>query len=41
MTAAKALEFFWSSWVNAPIIQYLCKETSLYTQDETQKESGL
>lgn len=35
MIAAEGLEFFLSSWVNAPMIQYLCKETPLYTQDET------
>lgn len=41
MIAAKGLEFFRSSWVNAPIIQFLCKETVLYTPDETEMKFGL
>lgn len=41
MIAAEGLEFFWSSWVNAPVIQHLCKDTALCNQDETGMEFGL
>lgn len=41
MIAAEGLEFFWLSCLNTPVVQALCKETSLHTQDKTGMESGL